>query len=249
MTSTSETGHAKNAANFQELISYCTGYGAPYNPSRVCLQIANLQTLRSNALAILQDVKVAKTTYDNAVNARQIAFKPVKPLATRIVNAIAASGASDLVIADARTINRKIQGSKANAAITPAPATPADTTTPPDKTKSTSQQSFDSIIDHLAKLIQTVSQESSYTPNETDLQVVSLNSLLTNLQTVNTSAVNAFTNWSNKRIERDKILYDIKTGLVEIALEVKQYVKSLFGASSPQFKQVSGIQFVSRVGK
>lgn len=28
MASTSETGHAKNIANFQDLISFCQGYGA-----------------------------------------------------------------------------------------------------------------------------------------------------------------------------------------------------------------------------
>jgi hypothetical protein len=31
--------------------------------------------------------------------------------------------------------------------------------------------------------------------------------------------------------------------LVDLAFEVKKYVKSLFGATSPQFKQVSGLQF------
>ena len=31
MASTSETGHAKNVANFQDLIEFVTGYGATYN--------------------------------------------------------------------------------------------------------------------------------------------------------------------------------------------------------------------------
>lgn len=43
MPSTSETGHAKNVANFQDLISFCTGYGATYNPSKAALSVANLQ--------------------------------------------------------------------------------------------------------------------------------------------------------------------------------------------------------------
>lgn len=34
MASTSETGHAKNVANLQDLISFVTGYGATYNPTR-----------------------------------------------------------------------------------------------------------------------------------------------------------------------------------------------------------------------
>ncbi len=42
MPSTSETGHAKNVANFETLISFCTGYGTTYNPSRDALKVANL---------------------------------------------------------------------------------------------------------------------------------------------------------------------------------------------------------------
>jgi hypothetical protein len=41
----------------------------------------------TGAIAALQAVKVAKTAYDNATNARELAFKPMKPLATKIVNA------------------------------------------------------------------------------------------------------------------------------------------------------------------
>lgn len=42
MRSTSETGHAKNVANFDELISYAIGYGADYNPSKEAIQIPGL---------------------------------------------------------------------------------------------------------------------------------------------------------------------------------------------------------------
>ena len=37
MASTSETGHAKNIANFQDLISFCQGYGVTYNPTKESL--------------------------------------------------------------------------------------------------------------------------------------------------------------------------------------------------------------------
>jgi len=35
----SETGHAKNVANLEDLISFCNGYGSSYNPSKVALKI------------------------------------------------------------------------------------------------------------------------------------------------------------------------------------------------------------------
>jgi hypothetical protein len=38
-------------------------------------------------------------------------------------------------------------------------------------------------------------------------------------------------------------LYNPLSGLVKTALDVKKYVKSVFGASSPQDKQISGLKF------
>ena len=246
MPSTSETGHAKNVANFEDLISFCNGYGAAYNPSKAALTIAELTTLQTNAKASLQQAKTTKTSFDNATNARQSAFKDLKPLATKVVNALAVSGATPLTVADAKTINRKIQGAKANGG-TKTPTTPADPNAPAptDKTISTSQQSYDSLIDHFTKMIESVSQDANYKPNEKELQVATLQTKLDSLKTANTDLINGFTNWSNARINRNTTLYNPLTGLVQTALEVKKYVKSVFGATSPQFKQVSGLEFTN----
>ncbi len=45
--------------------------------------------------------------------------------------------------------------------------------------------------------------------------------------------------------ELRETIFSIKkgTGLVDTAGEVKKYVKSVFGASSPQLKQVTGVKF------
>jgi len=205
-----------------------------------------LTDLQTNAKASLQQSKTTKTSFDNATNARQLAFKDLKPLATKVVNALAVSGATALAVADAKTINRKIQGAKANGG-TKTPTTPADPNapTPTDKTISTSQQSYDSMIDHFTKMIETVSQDANYKPNETELKVATLKTKLDSLKSSNTDLVNGFTNWSNARINRNNTLYNPLTGLVQTALEVKKYVKSVFGATSPQFKQVSGLEFAN----
>ncbi len=70
MASTSETGHAKNVATFEDLISFCTAYGATYNPSKAALKLPALTTQNTGAIAALQAVKVAKTAFDNATNTR-----------------------------------------------------------------------------------------------------------------------------------------------------------------------------------
>lgn len=242
MASTSETGHAKNVANFEDLISFCTGYGTAYNPSKTAIQLSALNTLYSNAQNALAGLTSNKTVFDNATNARQAAFEPLKKLATRIVNALDATEATDELVKDAKTINRKLQGKKAPRY--KAGAVLARTNeTEEIKQISTSQQSFDSLIENFAKLIELVSTEPSYTPNETELQISTLQTNLGNLKATNTAVVNSYTNYSNARITRDSILYATNSGLVDIALEVKKYVKSVFGATSPQYKQVSKLEF------
>lgn len=131
-----------------------------------------------------------------------------------------------------------MQGKKASSS-----QTPTDPNTPAPTTISTSQQSYDQLIQHLAGLTSVLEAETSYTPNETDLQVATLQTKIADLTTKNTAVATAYASISNSRIERNETLYSSSTGLVETANEVKKYIKSVFGASSPQFAQVKGIQF------
>jgi len=242
MASSIETGHAKNVATFEDLISFCTGYGATYNPSKATLKLPAMTTQLTAANAALQAVKVAKTAYDNATNAREIAFKPLKPLATKIVNGLAATEATAQTVDDVKSTNFKIQGRRAKTVEKPSAKALAEGAEPV-KTVSTSQQSFDKMIDHFAQLIATLTAESKYLPNENELKVATLNTTLTDLKAKNTTVINSTTALSNARIARDKALYAEIVGMVDTAQDVKQYVKSLFGATSPQYKQVSGLQF------
>ena len=203
MASTTETGHAKNVATFEDLISFCTGYGATYNPSKVALKLPALATQLTGANAALQAVKVAKTAYDNATNAREVAFKPLKPLATKIVNGLAATEATAQTVDDVKSTNIKIQGRRAKAVEKPdAKALAAGAE--PVKTASTSQQSYDKLIDHFAQLIATLTAEPKYIPNENELKVATLNTMLTDLRAKNTAVITATTALSNARIARDK---------------------------------------------
>jgi len=240
MASTTETGHAKNVATFQDLISFCTGYGAAYNPAKASLQVAGLSTQLTTANAALQAVKVAKAAYDQAANAREVAFKPLKALTTRVVSALAVSGVSKQTLADAQSINGKIQGRRAKALPKPDATAPE---APAPKTASVSQQSFVRLTDHLAQLIVTLEASPQYQPNEDDLKLTALNALLADLRAKNTAVTEATTALSNARIARDQLLYADTAAIVPTAKEVKLYVKSVFGGSSPQYKQVNTLRF------
>lgn len=204
------------------------------DPTKESLKILQLQALYQVAQDKLNATKRQKTTFDSATNERRNTFANLKPLATKIINAFAISGADTLAIADAKTVNKKLQGTSSKKSTTEE-LTPENT--PTTNSISTSHQSYDRLIDHFANLIQVVEQNTNYTPNETELQ------------TKNTNLINAYTGYSNAMIERNQTLYNPLTGLVQTSKEVKQYVKSVFGANSPQYKQVSGLEFKVRKGE
>jgi hypothetical protein len=242
MASINETGHARNVGNFEELIGFCKGYGIAYNPSKSAIKIDGLTSLLTQAQGSLAALKAAKTIYDNATNAREVAFAPLKKLSTKIVNALAAVGANQQTIDDATTSHAKVQGRRMSPKKVAVPAKEGAAATDPTN-NSVSQQSYDGQVENFAKLVQTVSAEPLYQPNEVELQPASLSTLLTNLRTLNTEVITTTTALSNARIARDKTLYNKDTGLRDVALAVKQYALSVFGKTSAQYKQVSGILF------
>ena len=239
MASTSETGHTKNVANFQDLIEFVTGYGATYNPSKNALKLPQLIALKSDAETKLADVVAKNTAYNNKVNERITAFSGLKSLSTRLVNALQTTDATDQIIKDAKGFNKKMQGQRASATAT----TPTDPNTPAPNTISTSQQSYTQQIQHLAGLISVLESEPSYTPNETDLQIATLVAKQNELTTKNEEVATSYANISNSRIARNTTLYSTEGSIFDVASEVKKYIKSIYGATSPEFAQVKGIEF------
>ncbi len=237
MASTSETGHAKNIANFQTLISFLEGYGTQYNPSKPTLTIQALNTQLAEAQEALSKVVLKNTEFNNKVNSRVLEFDPIKPLATRLVNALQVTDASTETIKDAKSINRKLHG-KRTSQIT----APVDPNAPAPKTISASQQSYDQQIQHFAALISILEAETSYSPNETELTITALTEKQTALNATNVAVGTAYVAVSNSRLLRDNIIYNPQSGIVKIASEVKKYIKSAFGATSAEYNQVKGIE-------
>ncbi|TYB79800.1 hypothetical protein [Bizionia myxarmorum] len=241
MASTSEVGHAKNVANFQDLIAFVNGYGPTYNPTKNSLLLPQLETLYTNSETSLNNVLTKNTDFNNIINQRLDAFANLRSLSTRLISALETTNATDEIIKDAKSFNRKLQGKRASKI-----EQPTDPNQPAPKTISSSQQSYDQLIQHFEGLISVLQSEPSYAPNETDLQVATLQTQLQDLKDKNKQVSNAYAQVSKARLERNKVLYEAETSLVNTAAEVKKYVKSVYGATSPEFGQITIIKFTKK---
>ena len=243
MASTSETGHLTTVSNFDDLIQIVSLHADKYNPSNPTLQIANLKSISTEAHKSINIINDMAPKYSIPAANRVDAFKPLSKLCTRIMNALKVSGVSDTITDGAQTINRKIQGERATAK-----KTEEEKQTLKEQGKeiheiSVSQLSYDNRLNNFEKLTKYINNIAEYAPNEAELQTATLNDVYTKLQAINNAAKEVGEPLTNARIARNKILYTPKTGLVDTALDVKKYILSIFGASSPEYKQVSKLNF------
>jgi len=246
MASTYETGCIQNVANFETLISYITAFGTDYNPSKNSLTIPELQKNLSESKVSLSTVNVAFSAHSNASAARESAFEPLSKLVTRANNALKATDTTTQVDDSAKTIVRKLQGTRASAKLTDEEKKALEAEGKSSTQISSSQMSFDDRIENFDKFITLLSSIPNYAPNEEDLKITSLSALRDDLRTKNTEVLPTEVQLSNARIARNEIQDRPLTGLVDIAFDTKVYIKSVYGATSPQYKQVSKLAFVKQ---
>ena len=244
MANTSETGHAKNVTNLESLITSIIALGTTYNPSRDSIKLTALQTLLNASKESLNTVNISQAAYSNAVAARKVAFQPFSKLITRVYNSLKATDTTTQVDQSARTIVRKLQGRRASAKISEEEKKALEAEGKEVNQISASQMSFDNRIENFDRLIMLLSSIPLYNPNEAELKVETLKALHNQLKEKNTEVILPIVQLSNSRIARNKILYSENTGLVDVALDSKTYIKSIFGATSPQYKQISKLRFI-----
>lgn len=236
-----EAGHAKNIANFASYISIANTFGTAYNPPNPSLKISELEA-RLNAFETAKNSVTPKASAETlALNQRQEVFERLSPLVTRVVSAAAVSVNDQLFSNDLRAVARKLQGRRAKAKVEDDPSTPDI-----DESKqsiSASQMSFDNRIANFEELINLLMTSGLYNPNETELKIAGLEALLADMKAKNTAAVNAVNEARAARIARDNELYNDTNGIIALANLVKKYTKSVFGARSPQYKQLTALKF------
>lgn len=239
MPSTSEVGHARNVANLQKLTQQVSVYTL-YNPPVPNLMVANLQGLYATANAKLVEVEDKRNANKNAIALRQTAFENLKPILTRIINRLEILGLMTGTLDQAKSLNRSIQGSRKKKSVS---AKTDDEQPSTNNSISNSRQSFTQQAENFGILLQLLATIPNYNPDEDELKLTNLNTYKDSLINVTQFVDQTEAELNIKLIERDQILYAEETGLYSIAQNVKKYVKSLYGATSPEYATISPITF------
>ena len=245
MASTSDSGHPKNVANFEKVVTSMTALGTAYNPSKTSLKLTALTTLLTTAKAVTTAYNTASSNMITAQKARDAAFKILSPYITRINNGLKASDTTTQVDESVMSLVRKLQGRRATPKKTEEQKKAAEANGKEVIEISAVHMSFDNRIDNFDKFIKLLTTIPAYAPNEADLKLTAITAYLNDLKAKNAAAVSAETAFDNARIARNEVLYKPNTGLVDISVDIKSYIKSVFGATSPQYKQISKIEFKS----
>ena len=235
MASTSETGHNKNVANFSTAYQILEEMNTLYNPSNSKIQLVNLDFVRSSLQITIAELNNNKPIYKNAVADRENAIAPLGKLMTKTLNY---AKSIDISATDKENITaqaKKIRGDQKPKKVNPE--------TIETDGISTSQMSYDSRIANLDTYINQLSSHPEYVPNETEIQITSLQTLQTNLITLSSAVNSAGNALITSRSNRNNILYNNNINVIQLIKDIKAYLKSLGDAGKPYYNAIVKLQF------
>ena len=199
MASVSEVGHGKNAANLASGIQILEEMGNLYNPTNPNIFLPNLNTIKAELNNVITVLNTKKPIYKNAVANREILIAPLSKKTTKSLNFFKSLNVSVTDKENVANQVKKIRGDKSPKKINPE-------TTESDAI-STSQMSYDNRIANLDTYINQLSSHPQYVPNETEIQVATLQAYHQELATAS-SQVNAAGNaLLTARKNRNEVLY------------------------------------------
>ena len=229
----------KNMQAFTRLIGYCTGFGGKYNPGRPTLQVDELQAQLEAVRQALEEVNETKVHFYDEVNARKQAFDALPKLAASVIRALKAYGASEEKMSDARLYFRNLTGRMLRS--NPIPKAGEAAVEPVPVKRSYLQLAYVNKADWFEQLVETVSTQTGYQPNEPELTIEGLNAKVKELHAFNQRVVDARVKWSYARMQRDKLMFGENGSMRMTCRAVKNYLGAIFGFNSPEYDQVKGI--------
>jgi hypothetical protein len=235
MASISEISHEVNIFNFKSIINFCLEFGSDYNPANEDLTIVNMMARWTQVGTMQTNYTKAVTEKRLAINSRQEIYKELKSRVRRAYNSLASTKEMESTKKDAKGLMKTITGDNVRRKR--------------DKdgkivkgTVSNSHLGVADVLGNFDRFINVLGLATFYDPQEDKLKVVKLRALYYLVDAANSHVDELSAIAINLMETRDKGLYAKETGLVDVSLACKRYVRSLYGARSEEAKTVSGIK-------
>ena len=233
MASGTESGHAINVANFKTLIEKCNTIST-WSPSNSALRIGDLNTQHTNCKNSLDSLNTIVSNAKTPINQNNDLFAPLNKLVTRVVNFFDSTMASSQAKKDARGMANVIRGYNAKKPKGLAPDA---------EWVSQSHQSMVQKANKFKELIDFIASDGNYNPNEVELQIPTLTTLWTDMNTSLTNLATILAPIDQAKASMYRLIYGSPDGLIDTAMLTKKYAKALLGAQSVEVKAISAIRF------
>lgn len=235
-----ESGHAKNVANFEQVIIILTALGTVYNPSQSLIVLAALQTKLTEAKIALASVDTAEANKTVKVDEAQAAFEELDKYVVNIKRVASVEINDDAFTNDLQSLVNEFTSKNIPSGVADDPSTPNINES---RTQiSTSQRSRDNQIAHLADIVALLKTQS-YNPNDDEYKLDAIEARLADLTAKNNAAKASIAALGNAQDTRDQVLYDEETGIIRRVKLIKTQLAVKPGRESAAYQQINALDF------
>lgn len=245
----SNTTFVRLLTNLLKLIDYCKTY-TRYNPVNHLYKLNVLEERHMNLGAMMDEHKTAITATANALERKDRFQALMRKNCSLVVIAMNNCVVPIEIIERAADISTQIQGGRVTdpPKQKPAEQAPVDAENSSETTGggNNSQQTYDKMLDNYIRLVSLAASQEMYKPNEHHLSVEGLNQFITEAREAGVQAIAEQGNLDRLTGARFLEFYQDKIGLTDTANGVKDYIKSVYGGDSIEYKQVLKLRFPKR---
>ena len=241
--------HIKQVAAWGKLSGLCNALGDAYRPSKESMKSTAMENLLTASQVQIAAVQNAETFLSNAITERKAVFDQIPALATRVIGALEATGASLERINDVNVIRKRFRyqalpkeaiALKVSAGGQAAPGN-ADAGNNSAK-HSITYGDFANKLSNFDLFISQLEKGAPYEPMEEDLTIAGLKTFSQTLKQKHEQVAQAQLMAYQERKKRDELLFG-PNGMHNHARMIKKYVRSVYGFKSIEFKAIRKIQF------
>lgn len=235
----SEKSFSDRAQKARDLHAACAGFTPVYAAPPQGTTLAALDTMIISCETFNNAVEGHDTNWSDAVTQRIGVAKTIKLTSTQLINYIESGPTWKSKFPKAKRFADAIRGIKHPRKPT-APPPPGE---PPAKRRERGGQSYAELETNWRGLVALATGLAGYAPMGTEIQLGTINGLLSSIKNLNTTISTLEAALSEAQIERKKAFEAPLTGLAEMFKSVKQTVKGQYGAASTQWAQVKGMNW------